>query len=344
MTGKVLLARQSDWRARTRLATAAASPPAWKRRETVEFDEPDPDHAGGDAGWTVGYLDVLLLLVTLFAALLGATYLQLNQLHSARAAESEPLAVFAPAVEAKPAAAPNPEVASTEARATPEAVSGPTAEVVSVEPPADGKPSLVAIDEAPAQKVLSEDPPASRLLATEIASSTLPADPLPSMLTDAMPEPAVPPEFRALMELVAAHGERQDLELLLDRHQLRLEVGDGILFASGTADLGSGGQTLIEELVTALDDDRLKISVEGHTDDIPINTARFPSNWELSSIRATTVARELIAHGIPQHRIRVTGFADTRPRAPNDSPANRALNRRVSLVLEVTDEVIAVFY
>jgi len=342
MTGKVLLARQPDWRTRTRPATAAASPPAWKRRDTVEFDEPDPDHAGGDAGWTVGYLDVLLLLVTLFAALLGATYLQINQLRSAQAAELEPLAVFAPAVQATPAPAANPEVASTDADAIPESLSESAEGVAAAESPVEVKPELDAIADRLPPRVLPENPVATQWVESETASSTPTAAAVPYVLAEVPPEPAVPPEFKALIDLVASHGERQGLELLLDRHQLRLEVGDGILFASGTAELGSAGQALIGELVTALDDDRLNISVEGHTDDVPINTSRFPSNWELSSIRATTVARELIAHGIPQHQIRVTGFADTRPRAPNDSPANRAVNRRVSLVLEVNDEILAV--
>ena len=344
MTGKVLLARQPDWRMRTRPATATAAPPAWKRRETVEFEEPDSDHGGGDSGWTVGYLDVLLLLVTLFAALLAATYLQMNQLRSAQAAESQPLAVFAPAVQAMPNTAPNPEVSTPNAGAIAESPSEPATAPGPAERPAEVEPSLIAIADSPAPEVLPETPPATRQADPEVAASTPITDPAPSMLAGHLPETPVPPEFRALMELVAARGERQDLELLLDRHQLRLEVGDGILFASGTAELGAGGQALIEELVTALDDDRLTISVEGHTDDVPINTPRFPSNWELSSIRATTVARELIEHGIPQHRIRVTGFADTQPRAPNDSPANRALNRRVSLVLEVNDEILALSY
>lgn len=342
MTGKVLLAREPDWRKRTRTATAGANPPAWKRRETVEFDEPDSEHAGGDGGWTVGYLDVLLLLVTLFAALLGATYFQINQLRAVETADVEPLATLASPGQASPTPLPNPEVTSTETHAIPQFE--PAAEAGTEESPIEAEPAVVAMAAVTELSPLPEDPAATGEDDPETAAS-LPADPPgPSTIADAVPEPTVPPEFLALMELVAAHGQREDLELLLDRHQLRLEVGDGILFASGTADLGSGGQALIEELVTALDDDRLKIAVEGHTDDVPINTPRFPSNWELSSIRATTVARELIAHGIPQQRIRVTGFADTRPRAPNDSPANRALNRRVSLVLEVNDEILAASY
>jgi chemotaxis protein MotB len=341
MTGKVLLARQPDWRTRTRATAVATSLPASKRRESVEFDETDSDHAGGDGGWTVGYLDVLLLLVTLFAALLGATYLQLNQMRTAHAAELEALeSIMAPA-EMSPVTAASQEIAATEADSIPNPAPKTEPQDESAVPPATVEPSLVAMADASASQATSEQAIHSQEQAPELESPATTDPTVAAAVSDTEGEHAIPPEFQALMDLVAAHAERQDLDLLLDRHQLRLEVGDGILFASGTAELGPGGQALIEELVTALDDERVKISVEGHTDDMPIKTPQFPSNWELSSIRATTVARELIAHGIPQQRIRVTGYADTRPRAPNDSAANRALNRRVSFVLEVNDNVVS---
>lgn len=338
MTGRVLLERPGGWRARSRPAAPAVAAPAWKRRETVEFEEAEADHASGDSGWTVGYLDLLLLLVTLFAALLGATYLQVNRLSAVEPQEIQPLARFDPPVAASARSEPDPAVTPTAAGPA----AGSKAESVAGFEPAVWHAALAPI--------LSEEVPPARAEpvsdgradeapnAPEPAASTPGESPDPPTVGQQGAEPSMPPAFEALMDLVAARGEREDLELLLDRHQLRLEVGDGILFDSGTADLNPTGEVLIEDLVTALQDERLKISLEGHTDDIPISTPRFPSNWELSSLRATTVARELITHGIPQERIRVTGHADTRPRAPNDSAANRALNRRVSLVLEMRDE------
>ena len=77
-----------------------------------------------------------------------------------------------------------------------------------------------------------------------------------------------------------------------------------------------------------------RIKVQGHTDNIPINSARFRSNWELSSARAVSVAHQLMRGDyIDQDRFEVTGFADTRPLAPNDNPDNRARNRRVEVVI-----------
>ncbi|MBS0001887.1 MAG: OmpA family protein [Thioalkalivibrio sp.] len=339
MTGRVLLDRQGGWRERQRAAAPATAAPARQRRETVEFEEAGAEHASGDSSWTVGYMDLLLLLVTLFAALLGATYLQVNQLSAVEPEEIQPLAGFSPPVERPDRSEPDPAVSPTEAGPPAGSETGSAAEVEPAIWHAAAAP-ILSQEATPARpEPLADDPADEAPDAPEPAASMPAESPAPPEVVQHGAEPSVPPAFEALMDLVASRGEQEDLELLLDRHQLRLEVGDGILFDSGTADLGHSGTALIEELVTALQDERLKISLEGHTDDVPISTPQFPSNWELSSIRATTVARELIAHGIPQERIRVTGHADTRPRAPNDSDVNRALNRRVSLVLEMRDEL-----
>ncbi|MDK2959817.1 MAG: chemotaxis protein MotB, partial [Bacillota bacterium] len=78
--------------------------------------------------------------------------------------------------------------------------------------------------------------------------------------------------------------------------------------------------------------------VEGHTDNLPINTYRFPSNWELSTARATTVVRYLAEkHGIPPDRLSAAGYGEWRPVAPNDTPEHRAQNRRVDIVVLRTD-------
>ncbi|TVP87599.1 MAG: hypothetical protein EA347_07315 [Thioalkalivibrio sp.] len=341
MTGRVLLDRQGGWRERNRAAAPAAAPPAWRRRDVVEFDEAEAHQASGDSGWTVGYMDVLLLLVTLFAALLGITYMQMNQQGNAAPETIQPLGGFAPPLAAPAASSPNPATSPKVADSVVTPEPGPAPEVEPVNWPEATAPLLTTTADHADPETVLQDATVEAPEDPALGTATLAETPAALAVAERAAEPSVPPAFEALMELVAARTGEQDLELLLDQHQLRLEVGDGILFGSGTAELGPSGEALIEELVTALQDEGLKISLEGHTDDVPINTPRFPSNWELSSIRATTVARELIAHGIPQERIRVTGYADTRPRAPNDSDANRALNRRVSLVLEMQDELLA---
>lgn len=114
-----------------------------------------------------------------------------------------------------------------------------------------------------------------------------------------------------------------------------LEVNDNILFALGSADLKQAGATLLDELAQLLLAQKGIISVEGHTDDQPIANSRFPSNWELSSGRATTVTRYLIGKGMDPERLRAVGYAATRPLQSNATSAGRARNRRVALVVEI---------
>jgi chemotaxis protein MotB len=77
-----------------------------------------------------------------------------------------------------------------------------------------------------------------------------------------------------------------------------------------------------------------KIIVEGHTDNLPIQTVRFPSNWELAAGRAGSVVRHLHSRGIAAARMKAIGYADTAPLADNDTLAGRAANRRVEIILE----------
>ena len=95
---------------------------------------------------------------------------------------------------------------------------------------------------------------------------------------------------------------------------------------------------MLDGISQSLKQNDYSISVEGHTDNIPIHTAQFPSNWELSSFRATNVARYFIQKGVGRKRISAVGYADTRPIADNNSAAGRALNRRVSLVIHVDEK------
>jgi type VI secretion system protein ImpK len=105
------------------------------------------------------------------------------------------------------------------------------------------------------------------------------------------------------------------------------------LFASGSARLDAAFNPLIQRIAAALDHVPGAIVVAGHTDDVPIRTARFPSNWELSAERARSVAA-LMASGIHDPaRLRAEGVADSEPVAPNDSATNRAHNRRVTILL-----------
>lgn len=109
-------------------------------------------------------------------------------------------------------------------------------------------------------------------------------------------------------------------------------------FESGSAELNYDFVPVIDMVRDVLIGIQGTIAVEGHTDNIPIESRRFGSNWQLSSARAISVAEELFATGLlEQSRFAVTGFADSRPLVPNDSARNRGTNRRVEIVIKQND-------
>ncbi len=113
-----------------------------------------------------------------------------------------------------------------------------------------------------------------------------------------------------------------------------IRVREKASFGSGRAELKNSFRSLLTKVAQILRDSEGKIIVAGHTDNIPIYTERFRSNWELSSARAVSVAHEMmLASKIPSSRFLVQGFADTEPMVKNDTAANRSRNRRVEIVL-----------
>lgn len=130
-----------------------------------------------------------------------------------------------------------------------------------------------------------------------------------------------------------ALGDR--VEMSVHPGAVNLDISDRILFAPASAALSGEGLDLLNELAAILQTLPYQLSVEGHTDNVPIQTARYPSNWELSSARAARVTRKLIGFGVAPERIRAIGYGDTQPRSDNDSAEGRAKNRRVTFVLQV---------
>jgi len=114
-----------------------------------------------------------------------------------------------------------------------------------------------------------------------------------------------------------------------------IRVREKASFGSGRAELKDAFRPILERVANILKDSEGKIIVAGHTDNVPIYTERFRSNWELSAARAVSVAHEMmLATKVPSDRFLVQGFADTKPMAKNDTSANRASNRRVEIILQ----------
>lgn len=141
-------------------------------------------------------------------------------------------------------------------------------------------------------------------------------------------------EFDSVMANLTVQGLDKRLKVSQKAQGIHLEVRDNVLFAEASAELKPEGLRLLVSLAAILRQHQGIISVEGHTDNKPISSKQFPSNWELSSARATTVTRELITHGLDSSQLRAVGYADTRPLVNNSTSKGRARNRRVSLILE----------
>lgn len=127
-------------------------------------------------------------------------------------------------------------------------------------------------------------------------------------------------------------------ELFDDRLELRM--GNVLLFEIGSADLKNKAKEVLGRIGGMFKSEQIKIIVEGHSDDIPISTAQFPSNWELSSARAASVVRFLTSIGVPEYQFLVMGYNQYSPLVPNNNPANRAKNRRVRIIIKPDVEKI----
>jgi len=128
------------------------------------------------------------------------------------------------------------------------------------------------------------------------------------------------------------------VDLRLDGRGLVISLHEAGAFATASAELAPAAETLIATVGLAVRDLDNIVRVEGHTDDRPIYTERYRSNWELSTARATSVVTFLVENmSIPSERLAIAGYGEFRPLGPNDSDANRARNRRVDIVVLSTD-------
>lgn len=147
---------------------------------------------------------------------------------------------------------------------------------------------------------------------------------------------------QSLNQIIATSNLASEISMEKTQNGLIIEFSGTSLFDAGSVELKKEAQPLLAQIVGALGliiGDNYVVEVAGHTDDQPINTPQFPSNWELSTARATTVVRYLIKAGMAPDRLQATGYADSRPKLPNKDiygnpvEEHRAMNRRV--VIEV---------
>lgn len=132
-------------------------------------------------------------------------------------------------------------------------------------------------------------------------------------------------------------------QALIDAGKLRVKIVDGrmvvelpsdVLFGSGSARLSPEGQQAVGEVAKVLAEiPERRFQVEGHTDNVPIATAQYPSNWELAMARALTVVKTMVDNGMAPERVSAASFGEFKPAQPNDTKEGRAANRRIEIVV-----------
>jgi chemotaxis protein MotB len=127
---------------------------------------------------------------------------------------------------------------------------------------------------------------------------------------------------------------KKDVSIHWNQKRLVLVLGERIVFNVGEAGLLPDFQPTLKRIAQYISSQKdCNVTVAGHTDDTPINNTRFPSNWELSAIRAVNVAKFMISNGVNPHRISTEGYSAYRPLQPNTTAQNRRTNRRVEITL-----------
>ena len=133
---------------------------------------------------------------------------------------------------------------------------------------------------------------------------------------------------------IKAKGLNASVTATIEERGVVISFKDAILFKLGSADLTPQAKTIVRQIGEVLLPLPNYIRIEGHTDNLPIKTSKFPSNWELSTARATSVVHELIdGLNFPPVRLSAIGYGEYRPKVPNTSEQNRQKNRRVDIVI-----------
>jgi chemotaxis protein MotB len=313
----------------------------------------DPETGSGASqqdAWLVSFIDILILLLALFVLLLTHQQDGTGPMEKASPGTADPLIETVAATEPFRLALELPVLLSAsdtlaeifdieDELAVPSLAGVNSTEAVDSNPPTEER---VAEPEIPASPATDDTVQRIEPLATADAGSL---DVTPAELQEDQSQPVAetndtrltnPDPIDVFLDSFNNSELRDRVEVSVHGGGVNLEISDRILFTPANAALTPSGMAVLEGLADTLKAQPYLLSIEGHTDNSPIKTARFPSNWELSTARAAIVARHLVKQGIPAERIRAIGYADTRPRADNQTPEGRSRNRRVSLLLQVS--------
>jgi chemotaxis protein MotB len=139
---------------------------------------------------------------------------------------------------------------------------------------------------------------------------------------------------KEIQDNLLEYGAQEEVQLTISDRGLVISLKEAGFFPSGTARIQTEALPLLDRIVASISRYANTLRIEGHTDNVPVNSAVFPSNWELSTARANSLVHYLIEkHGFMGNKLSVTGYAEYRPIADNGSEEGRKLNRRVDIVI-----------
>lgn len=142
------------------------------------------------------------------------------------------------------------------------------------------------------------------------------------------------PLKQSLQRMINQNGYGKSIKLIENKRGITIRILEDILFASGEAKLTPQSKTMLAKIANILKKLPNDIRIEGHTDDVPIDTKEYPSNWHLSVARATNTAYFLMHNeGINEDKVSIVGYAANKPIANNSTPQGRSQNRRVDIVI-----------
>jgi chemotaxis protein MotB len=136
-----------------------------------------------------------------------------------------------------------------------------------------------------------------------------------------------------LMKELAEALRLERVDIRRDARGLVVSLPENAAFAVGSPDVSGEARGIIGRVAAAVAPTQTAIRIEGHTDDVPIRTTRYVSNWELSTARASAVVAYLVETGFDPARLSAAGYGEFHPRVANDTPENRARNRRIDVVI-----------
>ncbi|MCK9396773.1 MAG: OmpA family protein [Methylobacter sp.] len=266
--------------------------------------------------WLLTYLDVFVLMVMLVITLITVSDINTEQQQTVNKPKKAPIVICPPTAASVFVSCPPPLIVENK----------PIQQIILTEHIDEIKPKTDDSITTPAPVNTPE-------IAATVETATNP-----------IPKPAdvnLADENKLHQQLTKAideFGLNKTVNIKITQGYAQLEIQDNVLFKSSEADLTASGEALLKRLTPLLKQAVGLVLIEGHTDNIPIKTAQFPSNWELGSSRATSVLHFLVSQQLDSSRLRAITYADTMPIADNSTPEGREKNRRVNILIKFSGQ------